>query len=289
MKRLSKEDFIKKAKAIHNNKYDYSLVEYVNCSTPIKIILDGVIYNQKPVNHLLGYCPEKFVSKMNTENFIKLANLRFGQKYDYSLTNYQDRYKKVKIILDGVIYYQTPDDHLRGSCPENKILKKTTEEFIKESKKIHGDFTYDYSLVEYVDKKTKVKIIYEGEIYNILPRYHLKYGIIVNKSRGETIIKKLLSKENIKFHQQYSFFNCRGIKRLRFDFYLPDQNVCIEFDGIQHYESIEYFGGKSSFEEQKRKDEIKNDFCLNQKINLIRIPYFKMKEIEDILLSIPKD
>lgn len=93
MKKLSREDFIKKAKVIHNDKYDYSLVDYVNCSTPIKIILDGVIYNQKPVNHLLGHCPEKFVSKMDTEKFIKLATLRFGQKYDYSLTNYSNQFQ----------------------------------------------------------------------------------------------------------------------------------------------------------------------------------------------------
>ena len=283
MKRLTKEDFIKKSRDIHSDKYDYSLVEYINCSTPVNIIYNTNIYIQKPINHLQGFCPERIVNKMNTDSFINLAISKFGKKYDYSMTKFVDRYKKVKIIFDGVIYDQTPDDHLRGSCPEKRIGKKTTHEFIEESKKIHLDQKYDYSLVDYIDKKTKVKIIYKDEIYEILPRYHLKYGVIINRSRGETIIKKSLTKIGFNFKQQYSFFNCRVSKKLRFDFYLPDHNTCIEFDGIQHYIPIDYFGGSPTFEEQKKRDKIKDNFCLEQNINLVRIPYFKIDEIDSIL------
>ena len=61
------------------------------------------------------------------------------------------------------------------------MKRLTKEDFIKKSRDIHSD-KYDYSLVDYIDKKTKVKIIYKDEIYEILPRYHLKYGVIINRS-----------------------------------------------------------------------------------------------------------
>ena len=280
---MSKEEFILKSNKIHKNRYDYSLVEYINSTTLVSIIYNRLVYKQTPTNHLRGYCPEKNIIKMDTKSFINRSIEVHGDKYDYTKVEYENRYKKVIIILNNKKYYQTPDDHLRGCEPENKNTKKTTEEFINQSKSIHGENTYDYSLTKYVDKLTKVKIISNSEIFDILPRYHLKYGIIINKSRGETKIKKYLISNNIDYTQQHSFFECKSSKKLRFDFFLPKHNICIEYDGIQHHKPIEYFGGVNSFNIQKEKDIIKNEYCKSKNIDLIRIPYFEYNNIDTIL------
>ena len=69
------------------------------------------------------------------------------------------------------------------------------------------------------------------------------------------------------------FKQCKNKRQLPFDFYLPDYNICIEFDGRQHYKSIEYFGGEKHLEYVQYNDKIKTEYCLNNNINLIRIKY----------------
>lgn len=104
-----------------------------------------------------------------------------------------------------------------------------------------------------------------------------------NESIGETKIRKYLSNKNIIYESQKTFDNCLYISKLKFDFYLPNKNMCIEFDGEQHYKSVEYFGGEETFELIKKRDNIKNNYCVNNNINLIRISYLDIKNIELIL------
>ena len=60
---------------------------------------------------------------------------------------------------------------------------------------------------------------------------------------------------------------------MRFDFYLPDYNTVIEYDGIQHYISQEWMGGEKKFEKQKYHDGLKNTYCNKHRIKLVRISY----------------
>ena len=84
-----------------------------------------------------------------------------------------------------------------------------------------------------------------------------------------------------------TFNECRYKNKLKFDFFLPDKNICIEYDGQQHFYPIRYFGGKKSFELQKIKDKIKDDYCISNNIKIIRIKYDKQKdEIISIIESI---
>lgn len=92
-------------------------------------------------------------------------------------------------------------------------------------------------------------------------------------SKGEKQISEILEKLNIKFKREYKFDNCKNINVLSFDFYLPDYNFCIEYDGKQHYEPNDFFGGINSFEKIKHNDKIKNEYCKNNNIHLIRIRY----------------
>lgn len=112
-------------------------------------------------------------------------------------------------------------------------------------------------------------------------------GCTVFNSNGELIVKEILQKNNVNFIQQKQFDNCINPKtgrKLKFDFYLPNYNCCIEYDGIQHFQSVEYFGGKEGLQNNLYRDSIKNKFCRNNNIKLIRIPYTE-ENIEKFLLN----
>ena len=93
---------------------------------------------------------------------------------------------------------------------------------------------------------------------------------------------------NIGFCPQKTFKECKYKDQLRFDFYIPKHNICIEYDGIQHFEPIDFAGkgeewAKEQFKEQQIKDNIKTQYCLDNDIKLIRIPYWEFDNIENIL------
>lgn len=103
-------------------------------------------------------------------------------------------------------------------------------------------------------------------------------------SFGEKKIFDFLSLNKIHFEYNTTVSECKNEIKLRFDFFLPQKNICIEFDGIQHFKPIEYFGGIAEFRKQKKRDKIKDDFCKLNGLCLIRIPYFfDDKKIIEIL------
>ncbi|MDP9675184.1 very-short-patch-repair endonuclease [Paenibacillus jamilae] len=108
-------------------------------------------------------------------------------------------------------------------------------------------------------------------------------------SRGEKEIRDYLIKKKIHFTAQYKFAECKNINPLRFDFAIFDNNkqikFLIEFDGRQHFEPVEIFGGDKYFEEVKHNDGLKNTYCKQNGISLIRIPYWDYKNIKKILLD----
>ena len=102
--------------------------------------------------------------------------------------------------------------------------------------------------------------------------------------KGEIKIINFLENNNIRYIIQHKFNDCIGLKRkLPFDFYLLEQNICIEYDGGQHFEPVERYGGEEGFKKRQKLDQIKTDYCKNNNIKLIRIPYWDFKSIEQIL------
>lgn len=131
--------------------------------------------------------------------------------------------------------------------------------------------------------KVKIKCIKHGYFYQS-PKSHINQSQgcpLCRSSKGEIKILNYLDKNNIKCCPQYKFKDCKNIKPLPFDFYLPDHNILIEFDGEQHYFSIDFFGGEENFSYIKNNDKIKTDYCFNNNIKLIRIKY--TDKIEEIL------
>lgn len=104
-----------------------------------------------------------------------------------------------------------------------------------------------------------------------------------NISSGESEIKRVLDCLNLNYFREHKFSDCTDKQPLRFDFYIPMYNICIEFDGKQHYEPIEFFGGESALLDRQYKDILKNEYCENNDIRLLRIPYWKINEIEQII------
>jgi len=307
----NKEDFIKKAKEVHGSKYDYIKVEYINSRTKVIIqCTEHGIFLQIPSNHIRGYgCPDCAIDRRTNkqEDFIKKAKEVHGSKYDYIKVEYINNNVKVAIICSKHgIFLQEPQNHLRNhGCPicmvDNHVLKHsfTKEKFIEEAKKIHGN-KYDYSEVEYVNINTGVKIICKkhGE-FNQCYNSHInqKSGCPKCKmSRSENYILNWLNKFKINFLVEKTFEDCLSIKgrSLPFDFYLPDYNTCIEFDGIHHFYPIDFSHGKYSKEEIenqflliKQHDKIKNEYCYTNNICLIRISYKQniKKELKKWLLK----
>lgn len=305
--------FIEDSKLIHNNKYDYSKVNYQNKKERVCIIcpIHGEFY-KSPSEHLKGIGCQKCSNYEQglkrkifiTDEHIEKAKLKYNNKYDYSLVDKSKSYSsdKVQIICpEHGIFEQEFVLHLKYkvACPKCWGFKLTNEEFIIECKNKFGN-RFDYSLTNYINCYTKIKIKCNscGIIFNIKPTNHLnnENGCPhCRKSRGELKIMKWLSDNNINFITQKKFNDCRGKKRpLPFDFYLPDLNICIEFDGRQHYERVNFRQSMSKREIEenylncKNTDRIKNNYCLNNKIPLIRIPYYSdvIFELETIFYLI---
>lgn len=107
-------------------------------------------------------------------------------------------------------------------------------------------------------------------------------------SHGEEAIATYLDSENIKYDIQYRFEKCRYIRPLPFDFYLPDYNTCIEYDGQQHYWPIDFAGhgeadAQEAFDKVLTRDSIKTEFCESNNISLLRIPYWEQNNISNII------
>lgn len=279
--------FISEANAIHNNKYDYSKVEYKTTKDKVIIICPKHgEFEQSPRGHLKGYeCLLCGINKRRKTNemFVKESKEMHGDLYDYSKAKYVDAHSKVVIIcpIHGE-FEQVASRHALGTgcnaCSSIRVGKSfsdDTETFIRKARMKHGDL-YNYSLSHYVNGFTNLTIICpkHGE-FEQLPSNH-KCGAgcpTCNNSSGEHAIREILLNSEIEFEPEYGFDDCININPLPFDFYLPELNTCIEYDGIQHFEPVDFFGGEEKFNEIKKRDKIKTDYCKDNNITLLRIRY----------------
>lgn len=292
--------FINDAIKVHGDKYDYSKLNYVNNHTKVCIICkEHGEFFQKPNSHLNGSgCPicgreiAAFKHNKTTDWFIKKAIETHGNKYDYRKTEYINMKQKIRITCPfHGDFWQKPSDHLRGlgcaACSGNK--KSNKEEFVKKSKEIHGDkYIYDY--VFYVNANINVNIMCKKHgIFNQSPHNHLKGAGCpkCSSSHGELKINDYLKQNNIEYKTQHPVkLEQRMFARnnLKIDFYLPNYNTFIEFNGIQHYEfTPAFYKTEEDFNKQVERDKRLKDYCKKNKIKLIVIKYNQINKIEEIL------
>lgn len=232
--------------------------------------------------------------KLSQEEFIRRSIIKHNNKFDYSKSIYKGRLYKITIICPHHGEYEIiAQSHIDGhdclKCVNDRQTKKI-DEFIEKSKIKFGD-KFDYSNTEYVNTKTKVFLICtkHNHKFSIRPDSHLGGSggcPICRSSLGELLISNFLGKNLIQFESQKQFQNLVYKNQLIYDFYIPSKNMLIEFDGIQHYKPVKYFGGEESLEGIKERDKLKSSYAKENGFNLIRISYNDMKKIEEILSKV---
>lgn len=313
-KKMTKEEFIQQANLVHHNFFTYDKVEYKNVNG--KIIITCPIhgdFEQKANAHLSGYsCPmcrkEKIkheitlreqvnasTKKLSEEEFLKRA-MEIHPEYDYSKTKFQNVRTKVTITCrEHGDFDLTPCHFLGGrgcpSCAGNK--KMDTEDFIKKYRERFPLSTLDFSKSEYISTHIPIKVkCHEHEkveeFWNMPSNLLSGQGCpFCSKSKLENEVSTLLYKNNIEYVEQKRF-DWLGMKSL--DFYLPQKNIAIECQGVQHFKEFEFFGGKEAFEKQLERDAEKKRLCEENSIKLLYFTHVDVNDEEmikdaDILLS----
>lgn len=210
-------------------------------------------------------------------------------EYINALTPIQLKHNKC-----GNIFNMAPNDFLKGQrCPScYGTPKKTTNQFKKEVKHLYGN---EYIVLsQYKGNKEKIKMKHNlcGYIWETTPNTFLK-GTLCPKcaviSKGELKIRRYLRKHNIDFKEQFIIDKCRYKKPLPFDFAIFKNNkleFLIEYNGEQHFKPMRFKNAKKKFKETIRNDKIKREYCKNNNIKLIEIPYTQFKNIEEILSNV---
>lgn len=298
MKKLTEKELINRFNIIHDYKFDYSLMDYkdINSKIIIKCPIHGP-FEQTVKNHLNGNdcfeCSKRKKSK-TTKIFVDLANKIHDNFYSYPNTKYKNNLTRVEIEcpIHGP-FEQLPKSHLKGSGCKKCGIDKTKsftlmslDDFKRIANKIHDNF-YNYDRVKYVNSYTKVEIVCpnHGPFFQ-KPQDHIhsKCGCpICSESKGEKSIRMFLKKLNMDFTPQKTFCDLKHKNCLSFDFYLPEYNCCIEFDGEQHFAPFDIFGGEEAFDIIKMRDKLKKLYCEKNNIRLLRITYKDKDNIEKII------
>lgn len=309
-KRIDTDEFIRRSRLVHGNKYDYSKTHYVRAKDKVCIIcpIHGEFW-QLPFAHFWkgGGCKKCAMDALTTnkpktkEQFVSDARNIHGDKYDYSKVEYKGCFDKVCIICPKHgEFWQTPDCHLHsGGCPKCKgdkissLKKKKLGDFISKANEVHNN-KYDYSKVEYKTTHTKVQIICpEHGDFEQTPYVHLSgCGCPkCNSSKLENELDKCLNEENIEHIDRKGhswLLNENTNHLLTLDFFIPKYHIAIECQGEQHYEVIEHFGGEEKLKKTKKYDKLKKELCRKNGVTLIYYldkKYNKYLEEDDIYFN----
>ena len=193
----------------------------------------------------------------------------------------------------GYQWEAIPGNLLQGtSCPKCfGTFKKTTEQFIKELKIVKPEITV---IGEYVNNKTKIEVKHTcGYKWEATPNSLLqgKSCPRCNESKGEKFLSKFLKSNNIPFVTQFNLVkNPKTNCWLRSDFAILDKDkktlFIIEYDGVQHFKPIDYFGGDTTLQAAQYRDSIKDEYCKENNIPFIRFNYKQSEnDITDLLLK----
>lgn len=304
--RHTTEMFIKKAFLVHVNKFDYSQVSYINADTEVKIKCpEHGWFWQKPHEHLRSHgCPQcgkkqrdlKHIS--SKDYFIARSRRIHGDAYSYHNTRYRGLGYKVIITCkkhgDWEVLASSHLSKNKIGCPKcgyealSNLKSWTLDNFVRRAKEVHG-YKYDYSCATYknMNSQIKIKCAVHGYFYQEAANHVSGKGCPkCNYSRGENFIRMFLDERQIKYIPQ-ARVKYHLIMKCRYDFYLVDYDVYIEYHGQQHYFPVKIWGGNLGFIQQLKRDAIKKWYCLLNNHRLSVIPYWE-KDIEGVLESIIK-
>lgn len=287
LKKKTHQEFIIEMQKKHPNLT--ILNEYFNSKTRMKYICNkcGLIWSATAAKLSLGRgCPQCAGNKLKThEEFVKQVysiNPNIKVMSQYKSTAYKMSFK---CNICGYEWNTKPGSILRGKgcymCGKKSMSIKLTKSSLKFEREIKNISPNIQLLEPY--RKDKIKILCRcldcnEEWYSWPSSLQGGHGCPnCHKSKGETQIKAILDYYNIKFIYQYKFDDLVGLggKKLSYDFYIPEYNLLIEYQGKQHKQPIEYFGGEETFKRQKEHDKRKREYAFQHNIKFIEIWYYE--------------
>jgi len=300
--RLTTEEFVKRAKKVHGDKYDYIKSVYEGSDSKIEIVCKkhGSFF-QRARNHTDGRgcheCAEidrlEYKTKALKDVLSDFKRVHRG-KYSYEKANYVNSKKNIIVSCpEHGDFSQLPTHHLKGSgCPKCRDEQtsvrhsKTQDDFIKQAISIHGDkYNYSKTIVSGSHNFLTVTCPKHGD-WKVLQTNHLSgYGCPKCLHKAEGRICEYILKKNILIREF-------RIKSKRYDFFLPDFNLIIERDGEQHYKDVQIKGAAIKVKAQQTNDKLKTKMAKDAGFKIARIPYWLTKkeeeiEIENILAGKP--
>lgn len=234
----------------------------------------------------------KIINAANT--FIDKAIKIHGDKFDYSQVEYKKAKIKVKIICNTCKneWMQTPTNHLSGfGCPRcAQVEKSTIENFIKESNIIHNNFyIYDKSIYKSAFVKLTITCPFHGDFQQTPDNHKRGKGCPHCVYINEEIVREILNNLHIKYEYQFKPFKN---KKYKCDFYLPDYNLIIEYNGAQHYmpvvfNTISQTKANENFIKQQQRDDLIRNYCKINNINLLEIDgrKYKGQKLKEFLVN----
>ena len=304
------EFYLTELKKVFDGVYDSNKTIFYHV-TNIHIFCEEHGYFSKDFTSLKrGYgCPKCKSNKKtsgvrkDTASFIKVAKDIHGDKFNYKHVDYTHGNKAVSIYCNTCKsdFLQKPRTHLSGKgCPTCSLVKnrlpKLYNRISVEDLSVKCNLIFNNSLdftdSELTTANEKVTVFCKKcGTYFKQYKGHLVRGVGCQKcskaekeSKPEKLISKLLDELNVLYEREVGFEGCVYKNALKFDFYLPIINTCIEYQGEQHYKPVGVFGGETAFKLQQIKDDIKRKYCQENQIRLIEIKYdddieSKIKEI----------
>jgi hypothetical protein len=276
--------YLKQFQIKFGNRYSYDLVdknkEYRTSDYIDVMCKKHGLFKINISNHKVGKGCTKCAIELNAKRnlldqdyFLQQVKNIQGNKYDYSNMIYLGMNHRIEIICpQHGSFFQTAANHLSGQSCVRCIKVTDRIDFIEQAEKIWGD-KYDYSQLIYIKSRVKSKILcLKHGPFEQTPNSHLSGSgcPICRESHGERKIRNFLIEHKIQFKIQHTFVDCVYKRPLRYDFYLPEYNCCIEYDGEQH--NLPLYG-QIHLDLCKKRDEIKNRYCVEKNIILYRISY----------------
>ena len=257
----------------------------------------GTVFKAKPYLMLQQRrkCPKCKENPTPTEEELRQMIKESKDGEDYLLvSNYTKMSKKAKFLHTKCekTFDMRPTDFIYKSqrCPNCSGVKKYTTETFKDKvlEITEGEYL---PLGEYINNKIKVRMKHLecGHEWDVRPDQFLSGSRcrLCSKSKGNKRIVNYLTKKDINFIAEFRIDKCRNKRTLPFDCAVFDKDkklkFLVEFNGEQHYKVKERFGGKKELNERKKNDRIKEQYCKDNDIDLVVIPYTKLNKIEDIL------
>lgn len=232
-------------------------------------------------NHRCPKCAGCF--RKDTEAFRREVDGMTNSEYEV-LGEYINSHTKTKVKHNkcGNVWSTTPNAFLSGtrcpSCAKRQQIERQTRSESDFQKEVASIFHDEYQVNGYHGRHKRISAKHVVCGYEWKPyASQLLAGEGCPKCKesvGERTIRLYLKKNNIAFEAQKCFEDCKDKRKLPFDFYLPEINLMIEYDGRQHFhKNDDYFGGEESFRLRHQHDLIKNQYCIDNGIRLLRIPY----------------